>query len=53
VSALSYECNASGALWRAVAVFCIVAMVTCVIFCRIDLGSFAARFAGWRFSFPV
>lgn len=50
LSALSYECNASGALWRAVAVFCIVALVTCVIYGRIDLVSFVARIAGSRFA---
>jgi hypothetical protein len=46
LSALSYESNASGALWRPVAVFRIVAMVTCVIFGRIDPVSFVARIAG-------
>lgn len=53
LSAFSYECNASGALWRAVTVFCIVAMVTCVIYGRIDLVSFVARIARSRFAFTV
>lgn len=44
--------NASSALCPAAIVFCLVAMVTCVIFGRIDLGSIAARFTGWCFSFP-